>query len=138
MPISPSLYTFTPKSGFRVTRTNSDSISEAFRCSADNGKEVQINVEFQSDNRTSTTNDFCCNKSYLRSLGDDRTSCRSFISQSCQSPNYLSLSTSPCKDWKLTEFFKSPVELCKKEISPASSKLIEVTQKVCHSSSTYF
>jgi len=45
--MSPSLYTFSPKWGFNVTRSASaGNISESYRCSADNGKELQVNVEY--------------------------------------------------------------------------------------------
>lgn len=62
--------------------------------------------------------DQCCDKNFLRSLGDERTSCRGYISQKCQTPEYLESLKGTCPDWKLSQFLKNRVEPCKDEMDP--------------------
>jgi len=70
----------------------------------------------------------CCDKRHLRSLGDERTSCRGFISQKCQSPEFFEVGKSPCQDWKLAQFLKNRVEPCKNEMDPNGTIIVLKTQ----------
>ncbi|ODN02064.1 hypothetical protein Ocin01_04618 [Orchesella cincta] len=122
-PVAPSTYKYHARTGFTFVSSHSNNTLGTYECSVPAvGSKVEISLVAKGSSgdkaQDDSTKDGCCDKSYLRSLGNERTSCRGFISQKCQSSEYFEAANSPCQDWKLAQFLKNRVEPCKNEMDP--------------------